>query len=110
MNQAQINGILRLVVSAGTPIGALIATVGLDPKALADWVIAGIPMVMILWSYFANRHSTMATEVSNIPGVTVMVGKDAPADMVAVAKDTSEATKNVVLTPVTPPPSNLRRR
>jgi hypothetical protein len=87
MNQSQIVGILRILLAAGMPLGALIATVGIDPKQFVDWLVAGIPIVMAVWSYFGNTHGNIALAAGSIKGVEVLATTEAPADVQKIAKD-----------------------
>ena len=101
MNQAQINGILRIVLGAGTPLAAYLASKGVNANDLASWVIAGIPILMAVWSGFAHTHAAIAADAGLIPGVKVIVTPEAEPSVKAVANDKSEATKNVEMSPPT---------
>jgi hypothetical protein len=97
MNQQQITGVVRIILAAGTPLGAFLSAKGFDPQSVQDWVIAGIPIVMGVWSLWANNHANQAKAAGNIEGVKVVVSQTAPEAVQEVAKDKSAATKNVVM-------------
>ena len=96
-NVPQINGILRIILGAGTPLAVYLAAHGINASDLTDWIITGIPLAMAIWSGFANTHANQALDASKITGVKVFVTPDAPASVQAVAKDKSEETKDVVM-------------
>ena len=98
-NIAQINGILRIILGAGTPLAAYLAAHGINPADLTDWIITGIPILMAAWSAIANTQAAQALTASKIQGVKVKVDETAPESVQTVAKDTSEATKNVTMAP-----------
>jgi hypothetical protein len=100
-NTAQINGILRIVLGAGTPLAVYLSAHGINASDLTDWIIMGIPLLMAIWSGFANTHANTVLAASVIPGVKVIATSDAPPSVIAVAKDKSEETKNVEMSPPT---------
>lgn len=102
MNQAQTSGILRILLAAGGPIGVFLIAHGFSDAQvndLSNWIIAGIPIVLGIWSWWRNRRAALAKDAGQIPGVKVIVSPAAPESVQAVAKDTSDATKNVVMAP-----------
>jgi hypothetical protein len=100
-NVAQVNGILRIILGAGTPLAVYLSAHGINPADLTDWIIMGIPILMAVWSGFANTHANTALAASKIDGVKVIVTDAAPTAVQAVAKDTSPDTKNVEMSPPT---------
>jgi hypothetical protein len=98
-NTAQINGILRIIIGAGTPLGVYLAAHGINPNDLTDWIITGIPILMAIWSGFAHTQANQALVTGDIPGVKVVVSTAAPESVQAVAKNTSPETKNVEMSP-----------
>ncbi len=112
-NVAQINGILRLILGAGTPLAAYLALHGINAQDLSTWIITGIPIAMGIWSWFANSQANQALTASKIRGVESVVDHTAPESVQAMARDTSEETKGVVMAPAqpkNPPPLNIRRK
>jgi len=111
-NTAQLAGILRIVLGAGTPLAAYLAAHGINAEDLTMWIVTGIPLLMAVLSWRANSHANQAIAAGQIPGVKVEVDTTADASVQTVAKDTSEATKNVTMevTPKNPPPLNIPRR
>jgi hypothetical protein len=99
MNQQQITGVIRIVLAAGTPLAILVAKYGINPTELQDWIIAGIPIVMGIWSWWENNHANQAKAAAAMPDVKVVAGPNAPASVQILAKDTSEATKNIIEAP-----------
>jgi len=104
MNPSQFTSILRILLAAGGPIGILLVAHGISADQLSaatNWIIAGVPIVLGFWGWWQNSHANLALTASKIDGVKVVVTEEAPEAVQAVAKDTSEATKNVVM--VSPP-------
>jgi len=98
-NVAQINGILRLILGAGTPLAAYLALHGINAQDLSTWLITGIPIIMGIWSWVANSQANQALTASKIQGVKTVVDNTAPESVQAVANDKSEETKDVVMAP-----------
>jgi hypothetical protein len=109
-NVPQINGILRILLGAGTPLAAYFAAHGVNAADLGDWIIAGIPLLMAIWSGFANTRARTALNASKIEGVKVVVTPDAPVSVQEVAKDKSAETKDVVMFADLPDAKPIGRR
>lgn len=96
MNPAMFTGILRLVLGAGAPLSLYLIAHGFDPNALADWIAAGVPIVMGAWSAWANTQTNLVKSVPKaVPGTEVVVTEAAPEAVKAVAKDPAVKTVNM---------------
>jgi hypothetical protein len=84
MTSEQLNGITRAVVSL---MVTLLVSWGLD-DVTAGFVAGGLVMlVAALWSWWSNRPTALAMQLSKIPGVQVQIAPNAPAPLRKLATD-----------------------
>lgn len=93
MNTA-LAGIIRILFAAGGPIGAWLLVHGLKPgdlDTLQAFLIGGVPVLMMAWSWWSNRQGAQVARVEAMPGVK-QVAVDpvkANATLLSIARDDS---------------------
>jgi len=81
MSSDQVTGILRAVLAA---IGGFILAKGWVSAETWAWLTGGVVTIgPVIWSWFANRPSSIAASAQNLKGVEVSTTPAAGASVVA---------------------------
>lgn len=76
MNQEQIFGILRIII---TSVGGFFVGKGAISQGMMDWVAGGVlTLGPAIWSFIAHRPAALAASAQNITGVNVQTTAAAP--------------------------------
>jgi hypothetical protein len=109
MNLDQVLSLLRVLLSVGGPVGALLVARGMSADqvtALSTSIIticgALPPVIAAVWGAFAHTDSAKMSAVAALPGVAQIIVKTSATDGVAAAAADPTQTKivSIALTPM----------
>ena len=77
MNQQQIEGIIRWLLTAGGPLGSILVSKGASADTLNQITAIAIavvpPLIALVWGQIRKSDKQLLAAASNVPGATVAV-------------------------------------